>query len=55
MFGTTAYGSPDTPDKPGHEDLSGEDETRTDKDTPLKGVLLSGRPYSRLVPGIRVE
>jgi hypothetical protein len=41
-FGTIAYGTPDKPDKAGHEHLSGETKPRTDKDTPLKGVLLSG-------------
>jgi hypothetical protein len=41
-FGTIAYGTPDKPDKAGHEHLSGETKPRTDKDTTLKGVLLSG-------------
>jgi hypothetical protein len=39
-FGKIARGSLDKPDK--HEHLSGGDKTRTDADTPLKGVLLSG-------------
>lgn len=45
MFGAISHGSPDKPDKPGHEYLSGETTTRTDKDTPLIGcpvVRLSG-------------
>jgi hypothetical protein len=41
VFGKTACGSSDRPDKPVHEHLSGETKPRTDTDTPLKGVLLS--------------
>jgi hypothetical protein len=40
-----SYGLPDKSDKPGHEHLSGETNTRTDKDTPLIGcpvVRMSG-------------